>query len=191
MQKCEKGEPGYLMHRKKINLIKMVVAFGIVFAVLAAGLLIFKKRANILTVLSVVLVLPAAKRAVAYFVLLPHAPAAPPLIEAVQKKAPSLGKCFDCVFSNSRSPIGTQAVVITDSVVCALTGEEKADTKLFETSVQDFLENEKLHVTVTLYKDEKAFLNRVHTLAVNFDSGDSAAKEKIEWHIKALKSMCL
>ena len=65
--------------------------------------------------------------------------------EAVEAAAGALTCCYDCVFSNSKSPIGTQAVVVTDNAVCALTQEEKADKTLFETSLRDFLKNEKLN----------------------------------------------
>lgn len=191
MKKREKGEFGYLKYRKQLNLIKMAAAFLIVILVLTAGILVTKTRYNAATVAAIVLVLPAAKMAVAYFVLLPHQPADQALADAVEKTAVSLGICYDCIFSNSKKPIGTQAVVVTDSVICALTNEEKADTKLFETSVRDFLANDKLHVTVTLYKDEKAFLNRVHGLAVNFKSENQEAAERMQWNLDSMKAMCL
>ena len=71
----EKGEFGYLNYRKKLNLIKMIVSFAVVAAVLIIGFIVYKTRANIFTVAAIVLVLPAAKMAVAYFVVLPHKPA--------------------------------------------------------------------------------------------------------------------
>ena len=70
----EKGEFGYLNYRKKLNLIKMIVSFAVVAAVLIIGFIVYKTRANIFTVAAIVLVLPAAKMAVAYFVVLPHKP---------------------------------------------------------------------------------------------------------------------
>ena len=99
--------------------------------------------------------------------------------------------CYDCVFSNSKSPIGTQAVVVTDNAVCALTQEEKADKTLFETSLRDFLKNEKLAANVTLYTDEKTFLNRVRGLAANFDDTDKRSMDRMEWITHAMKNMCL
>ena len=71
----EKGQFGYLSAKKKRNLIIMIIAFAFVIACFIIGLVIFKNKNNILTVASVVLVLPAAKFAVAYFILLPHASA--------------------------------------------------------------------------------------------------------------------
>ena len=83
----EKGEFGYLNYRKKLNLIKMIVSFAVVAAVLIIGFIVYKTRANIFTVAAIVLVLPAAKMAVAYFVVLPHKPADNELKEKVESKS--------------------------------------------------------------------------------------------------------
>lgn len=106
----------------------------------------------------------------------------------LQERLPAVTTAF---FSNSKSPIGTQAVVVTDNAVCALTQEEKADKTLFETSLRDFLKNEKLAANVTLYTDEKTFLNRVRGLAANFDDTDKRSMDRMEWITHAMKNMCL
>ena len=58
----EKGEFGYLNYRKKLNLIKMIVSFAVVAAVLIIGFIVYKTRANIFTVAAIVLVLPADRK---------------------------------------------------------------------------------------------------------------------------------
>lgn len=191
MQRREKGDFGYMAYRKKLNMIKMIVAFALVLAVFIAGLIVFKTRNNILTVISVVLVLPAAKMAVGYFVLIPHKAATDKFYEKTEQAAPNLGKCYDLIFSNSKSPIGTLAVVSTDTAVCAFTSEEKADKALFEKSLCDFMKNDGLDVNVTLYTDEKAFVSRVRSLNSGFDSTDVKVTAKRDKNIASLKSMCL
>lgn len=187
----EKGTFEYLKSKKKLNLIIMLAAFAVVLIVFLAGLIVSKTRNNYCTVAAVVLVLPAAKFAVSYFVLLPHKSATKELYDKVTAAAGELTCLFDCVFSNTKNPIGTLAVVVTESCVCALTTEEKADTTFFENSVKDFLKNDKLNVTVTLYKDEKAFLNRVKNLSVNFDKENKNNTDRMEWNTKSVKNMCL
>lgn len=191
MKLQEKGTFEYLKRKKKQNLLIMLISFAVVFAVFFAGLAVFKSRNNYCTLIATVLVLPAAKFAVAYFVLLPHKSATQAQKEAVEAAAGALTCCYDCVFSNSKSPIGTQAVVVTDNAVCALTQEEKADKTFFETSLRDFLKNEKLAANVTLYTDEKTFLNRVRGLAANFDDTDKRSMDRMEWITHAMKNMCL
>lgn len=187
----EKGTFEYLKRKKQQNLLITVIAFVIVFAVFFAGLIIFKTRNNYCTLVATVLVLPAAKFAVSYFVLLPHKSATKEQKEAVQEAAEKLNCCYDCVFSNSKSPVGTQVVVVTDNTICALTQEIKADKVLFETSLRDFLKNDKLSVTVTLYTDEKTFLSRVKNLAANFDAQDKRSMDRMEWNTHSMKNMCL
>ena len=181
----EKGEFGYLNYRKKLNLIKMIVSFAVVAAVLIIGFIVYKTRANIFTVAAIVLVLPAAKMAVAYFVVLPHKPAD----NELESKSGSLGVYYDLIFSNSKKPIGTQAVVVSDAAVIALTNENNADKKLFETSLKDFMANDSRNVNVTLYNDEKSFLSRVSTLALSKD--DSTPNMNIEKNAHSLLSMCI
>lgn len=192
MKKVEKGNWGYVNYRKKINLIIMLAAFLVVIGVFVLGLILNKMdRNNIFTVASVVLVLPAAKFAVAYLVVSPHKGADEALKNKIEKSSGDLTVCYDCIMSNTKKPICAQAVIISDSVVCAYTCDEKADNRLFETSLQEFMKNDKLNVAVTLYKEEKTFINRVKNLAVNFDSSKESAKEKMEWNKNSMLNMCI
>lgn len=192
MQKKEKGEFGYLAYRKKQNLIKMLAAFFLVFAVLIVGLALNKwERNNVFTVVSVVLVLPAAKMAVGYFVVLPHHGAKEELEKKVKQQAGSLLICFDCIFSNSQKPIGTQAAAISDTAVCALTDNKNADVSLFEKSLKEFMKNDGCSVNVTLYKEEKAFMNKVRNMALNYDEDKDGAKDKAAKNKNSLLSMCI
>jgi hypothetical protein len=189
--KCEKGMAGYLKIKKRRQLLITVISFAVVFAIFFAGLLICKTRNNYATLVATVLVLPSAKFAVNFLVLFSHHSAGDKLVEEVTQKADGLSICFDCVFSNAKKPIGTQAVIITDNTVCALTDEENADTTLFENSLRDFLKNEKLNVTVTLYKDEKKFLSRVGALRANFDFEKEICTDRMKWNTEAVKNMCM
>ena len=69
MKKVEKGEFGYLAYKKSRNMIKTIIAFAVVLVIFIIGFIIWKSKNNYLTMLAVVLVLPAAKFAVSYFVL--------------------------------------------------------------------------------------------------------------------------
>lgn len=191
MVKTEKGKFGSLKNKKKNNLIFTIIAFSVVIAVFVAGLLIFHNKNNYMTIISIVLVLPAAKIAVGYFVLLSHKPCERELYERLEKTAPSLNKMYDLIISNTKKPVGVQACVITEKCICAYTLEEKTEQKFFEKSVTDFIKNEKLNVTVTLYKDEESFLRRVSTLETNFNSEQKENMDRMKWNSEALLHMCI
>ncbi len=187
----EKGQFGYLSAKKRRNLLIMIIAFALVIAFFVIGLVIFKDKNNILTVVSIVLVLPAAKFAVAYFILLPHASAPIYLKEAVEKVSGNLMVLYDLVLSNKVSPIGTQAVAVTDTLIIALTNETKADKKLFENSVKEFMQVDGCSVTVKLYTDEKSFLAKLNMLAKS--NSDNAAKDliKVKKNSASIQSMSI
>ena len=196
MKKTEKGDFGYLNYRKKINLIKMAAAFVVVAVVLIIGLAVYKTRANVFTVAAIVLVLPAAKMAVGYFVVMSHHSASSKLREKLEAEAGGLGLYYDLIFSNSKKPIGTQAVAVSETAVIALSDEKKADKKLFETSLKEFMENDGRKVNVTLYFEEKQFLARAAKLAGsigNTEEGTGKAEDNIniQKNARSLLAMCL
>lgn len=178
MEKRKKGDFGYLRYRKKINLIKMLAAFAVVAAVLIIGLVVYKTRANAFTVAAIVLVLPAAKMAVGYFVVMPHNSASKELKAKLEAESGGLGIYYDLIFSNSKKPIGTQAVAVSETAVIALSDEKKADKKLFETSLKEFMQNDGRKVNVTLYFDEKQFLSRAKKLSDSLACSDESGKKE-------------
>ena len=151
MKKVEKGEFGYLAYKKSRNMIKTIIAFAIVLVIFIIGFIIWKSKNNYLTMLAVVLVLPAAKFAVSYFVLIPHKNCDEELKNAIEKCKGELNSVYDLVVSNKQKPVGIMAAVISDNQILAYTSSAKADKNLFETSVKEFLKNEKLTCAVLLY----------------------------------------
>jgi flagellar basal body-associated protein FliL len=94
MKLQEKGTFEYLKRKKNQNLLIMLISFAVVFAVFFAGLAVFKSRNNYCTLIATVLVLPAAKFAVAYFVLLPHKSATKKPWKLLQERLPAVTTAF-------------------------------------------------------------------------------------------------
>lgn len=190
MGKKQKGEMGYLGYLKKKNLIKVIIAFAVVFAILIAGILIFKSKNNYMTVLAVVLVLPAAKMAVACYIAMTHKSCDKDTYDEVVNASGNLVTLFDCIVSNTKKPIGVQAVVINDSSICAYS-VEKADKNLFEDSVTEFLKADKLKVNVTLYDNKEQFLSRIRKMSANFDKNNQQVSDKMTWNKNTFIQMCI
>ena len=133
-------------------MIKTIIAFAVVLVIFIIGFIIWKSKNNYLTMLAVVLVLPAAKFAVSYFVLIPHKNCDKELKSAIEERKGELNSVYDLVVSNKQKPVGIMAAVISDNQILAYTSAAKADKNLFETSVKEFLKNEKLTCAVLLYK---------------------------------------
>ena len=104
MKKVEKGEFGYLAYKKSRNMIKTIIAFAVVLVIFIIGFIIWKSKNNYLTMLAVVLVLPAAKFAVSYFVLIPHKNCDEELKSAIEERKGELNSVYDLVVSNKQKP---------------------------------------------------------------------------------------
>ena len=182
MKKVEKGEFGYLAYKKSRNMIKTIIAFAVVLVIFIIGFIIWKSKNNYLTMLAVVLVLPAAKFAVSYFVLIPHKNCDEELKSAIEERKGELNSVYDLV---------VMAAVISDNQILAYTSAAKADKNLFETSVKEFLKNEKLTCAVLLYKDKDTYLEKVKNAALNFDVSKENSLDRKKYITDALLRMSM
>ena len=72
MKKVQKGAPGYLDYKKKVEIIRTVIYFGIVAAVFFLGYFQTGTRLNLLTVIAVLGCLPAGKALVGVIARFPY-----------------------------------------------------------------------------------------------------------------------
>ncbi len=191
MKKVEKGEFGYLAYKKSRNMIKTIIAFAVVLVIFIIGFIIWKSKNNYLTMLAVVLVLPAAKFAVSYLVLIPHKNCDLELKNEIEECKGELNSVYDLVVSNKQKPVGIMAAVISDNQILAFTSAPKADKNLFETSVKEFLKNEKLTCAVLLYKDKDTYLDKVKNAALNFDESKENSLDRKQYVTDALLRMSM
>ena len=73
-----------------------------------------------MTLVATVLVLPGAKIAVSYFILLPHKVCDKELYTSVEAAKGELSALYDVIVSNNKKPIGVCAMVISDNTIIAL-----------------------------------------------------------------------
>ena len=167
MKKVEKGEFGYLAYKKSRNMIKTIIAFAVVLVIFIIGFIIWKSKNNYLTMLAVVLVLPAAKFAVSYFVLIPHKNCDEELKSAIEERKGELNSVYDLVVSNKQKPVGIMAAVISDNQILAYTS------------------------AVLLYKDKDTYLEKVKNAALNFDVSKENSLDRKQYITDALLRMSM
>ena len=143
------------------------------------------------TLVATVLVLPGAKIAVSYFILLPHKVCDKELYTSVEAAKGELSALYDVIVSNNKKPIGVCAMVISDNTIIALSHDKAPDKALFETSLKEFLKNDKLNVTVTLYTEKDTFIKRAANMAANYDNSDTNKNNRIKYVTESCLNMCL
>ena len=87
MKRIEKGTPGYLDYKKKVEIIRTVIYFLLVAAIFTLGYVQTKTRSNLLTVVAILGCLPAAKALVGVITRFPYASVDQKLVHEVDTKA--------------------------------------------------------------------------------------------------------
>ena len=70
-------------------------------------------------------------------------------------------------------------------------GSEMCIRDRFETSLKEFLKNDKLNVTVTLYTEKDTFIKRAANMAANYDNSDTNKNNRIKYVTESCLNMCL
>ena len=110
--KATKGEAGYIQARKKQLILKAVLEFGIVIALLILGIWQTHTRLNLLTVVAVLGCLPAAKALVEVITISPYHSIAEERAKEIQKHAEDLTVAFDLVFTSKDKFMPVDSIIL-------------------------------------------------------------------------------
>ena len=146
MKRIEKGTPGYLDYKKKVEIIRTVIYFLLVAAIFTLGYVQTKTRSNLLTVVAILGCLPAAKALVGVITRFPYASVDQKLVHEVDTKAPHTTRVYDLVLT-TREKI------------------KKVDLNVLSKHIRDMMTQNRLsYSTVKFYQDYKVFLSRIEGL---------------------------
>lgn len=163
--KEEKGNPGYISSRKKIDLIFLLLFIVLGIAIFLAGYYITKTRANIFTVLAVLMVLPGAKRAVALFVMLPRKSVEKERYEKV-KDAIGEGTLYaDYVFTSTEKIMHLDFLLVKSGNVLGVIAPSRQDVAYVKKYLPDSVKKISSHYHVKLFDNDEEFLQQVKRLA--------------------------
>ena len=100
MKKTEKGMPGYLNYKRKIEIIRTLAYFGIVIAILLLGYFQTGTKLNLLTVVAIVGCLPASKALVGVITRFPYRSIDGERAKEIASKTDLLTVCYDMVITS-------------------------------------------------------------------------------------------
>lgn len=181
IQKCS---PGYISYKKKISIIWILVFIAIGVAVFLAGYFWTHTRANLLTVLAVLMVLPAAKRVVALVVMLPRKSVSKERYELV-KQAVGEGVLFsDYVFTSTEKIMHLDFVVIRNGNVLAVIAPSKQDRAYMKNYLESSVHKVAADYRVRVFDGDEALLAHMKKLTQN--SGTPEKDEKVTEYLRTL-----
>lgn len=184
--KAEKGSYGYLDYQKKIEIYKTVLLFLLAFAIFITGYLTTNTKKNLLTIVAVISVLPAAKSLTTTIIYLRYATGSKEIYEEICSHAKNLTAVYDLVITSYQKNIPLFAAVVTENAIAAYSPKKELDTNFSEQFIKDILgKNGFPNLTLKIFTEKKAFLDRLDSMNQNLSAPNEKAVEK-QLKIKAV-----
>ena len=139
MKKVQKGDPGYLDHKKRIEIIRTIIYFGIVAAVFLLGYSQTHTRRNILTVVAILGCLPAAKALVGVITRFPYSSIDRKKADEIRSKTGLLTVCYDMVITSRESIMPVDCIVISGHTIFGYTHYEKVNAEELSKHIRSIL----------------------------------------------------
>ena len=165
MKRVEKGTPGYLDHKKKIEIIRTVIYFGIVAAVFYLGYSQTGTRLNLLTVVAILGCLPAGKALVGVIARFPYPSIGRDMADEIKSKTTHLTVCYDLVITSEEKIMPVDCIVISGSNIFGYTHYKKVDLKMVSDHIKAMLkQNGYTGLAVRVLNEYKPFITRAEGL---------------------------
>lgn len=178
--KIKKGNLGYIKHRKKIDLLWLLAFIALGVAIFLLGYFITHVRANIFTVLSVLMVLPAAKRIVALIVLLPRKGVSQERYEKIKPFIENGTLYADYVFTSTDQIMHLDFLLVKNGNVLGVIASSKQDADYMNKYLSDCVKKTAPGFHVQLFDKDEKLISHVQRLTKT-EAGEEKEKALLEY----------
>ena len=168
MTRISKGNIGYLKQRRITTILWTLLLIVVSVTLLIAGIVATGTKKNLLTVVAILGILPAARSLINAFMYCKAKGCPKEWYDAHDKELSLLvHHYYDLVFTTYERAYNVPALVIRDGNICGLCLDGKKPLKELEEHIESCLKKENLHANVAIFDFDKReqFLNRVSQLA--------------------------
>ncbi len=180
----DKGEFGYIRNQKKINLIWLAAFILIGVAIFICGYLLTKTRANIFTVIAVLMVLPAAKRVVALVVMMPRRGVERERYERMSQAAGEGILFTDYVFTSTEKIMHLDFLLIRNGNVLGVTAPSRQDVEYMKKYLADSVHKAAPDFHITVFDTDGQMIRHLDKLAQT--EADPERTEKVREYLRSL-----
>lgn len=180
----DKCEFGYIKNQKKINIIWLFVFVLIGVAIFVCGYLLTRTRANIFTVIAVLMVLPAAKRVVALVVMMPRKGVDRERYERVSQVAGGDILFTDYVFTSSEKIMHLDFLLIKNGNVLGVTAPSRQDVEYMKKYLTDSVHKAASEFHIKVFGSDEEMLRYLDKLTQA--EADQERTEKVREYLHSL-----
>jgi len=170
--RIEQGQYGYIDFRKKVQLIKTIIGFSIVFIIFFTGILIYDTKATIVSVVAVLMALPASKSAVGYISLFgKHTPNYDYFI-ALEQVLGEQSYLSDLIVSSKDKLMNLDFLIVRDGKIHIFASNPKLDISSTEAYMNRIIKQEHKLSSLKIYSDFETFLYKVKS-SLQHEAGEN------------------
>lgn len=136
IQKIQKGNPGYLNKQKKAVFIRTIIYFAISLAIFLMGYLSTKTKANLLTVVAVVGLLPACKSAVSLIMYLRTPKYSETILQNIQNAVGDIPALYHLYLTSYKENFPLNCIAIRGNNIMGYTEFVACNTTACEEHIQ-------------------------------------------------------
>lgn len=163
--KIKKGNAGYIEVRKKATILKCVLEFGIVIALLALGIWQTETRLNMLTMVAILGCLPASKALVEVIMIVPHHSIEKNVADEIAGKTELLTTVYDLVLTSEKNIMPIDCIVISGNTIYGYTSNKKTDIAFAAKHIRQILSANKFSkLNIKIFDAYNAFISRAEGL---------------------------
>lgn len=179
--KGTKCQFGYINKQKKFQFAMLLFYALIGVGLFLIGLAVHKTRANLFTVLGILMVLPAAKRVIALVLMMPRKSVEKKRFENMQAALPkSASLLTDYVFTSTEKVMSLDFVIVMNKTVYGIKDGKKMDDAYVENYLAETISAQTRGYRVRLFENEEAFLAMLNRSGRKEDADEEASlQEKV------------
>ena len=182
--KGRKCEFGYIQKQKTFQSLMLLLFVAVGVGLFLAGLLITGTRANIFTVIAVLMVLPAAKRVVALVVMVPRKGVDRDRYEKVSQASGGGILFTDYVFTSSEKIMHLDFLLIKNGNVLGVTASSRQDVDYMKKYLADSVHKAASEFHTKVFDSDEEMLRHLDRLTqVEADEGRT---EKVREYLHSL-----
>lgn len=189
--KGRKCEFGYIQKQKTFQSLMLLLFVAVGVGLFLAGLLITGTRANIFTVLGILMVLPAAKRIIALVVMVPRRSVDKDRYDQMRETVSEEGVLYtDYVFTSPDKIMSFDFLIIQDQNVMGVLSEKKQEQAYILDYLQKGVDSQVSGYHVKLFSSDEEFYKFYRRMAgedgQERDEESVAKQDKVSEYLKVL-----
>lgn len=189
MKRKKKGQYGHRNYHRKLQFIKIAVLVAFILGqLIARNFTDVQTVKNILTVMAILTVLPAANLASPYIAAFPYRTPPEDFYHTVNAYEDQFKILYDLVITTKDAVLPVDAIIVHPTGVYAYCVNKKADVQKAEKALNDTFREQRLDPNIKIMKEEHAFMKRLKSLKPASEYEDDGS---VDFAAGVLKSLSM